>query len=670
MKFILNDGTQQHPFEIPPGTTIIGRGSSCTLRLKSTKVSRRHMECVCENGSVRLRDLGSSNGTIVNGAKITGPVTLQDGDVVRLGSFQLVFQSADGAVHPQQPIDAEIVDQPPSADTTFGMAAGPAATVAQPGYPEDKVTPPDGTYLPEIYKADAGQPMLSQRDGRWFLRDPRTNREIEIVPKGAEQPDEKHRKLGTFAIIGGATVLCVVLVVMAILGNRDDNLVPKNRFSDVQYNEIVDKAIKDYAAGKAQASLAALAEIHADRPDKKVAGTLRDVIQLLDKAGHISNIPDFNYIDKLLKDLDDRAQTATLKAQVESWRASILFIQGEIALLTKAKDLEAKAEFVKAFETAAQLRADSPVRKANEPYIRLLQDKCRQHFVAQAVRAKAEYKWDDAIIYYEQGIKYAPSVNHMQEIIAEQKVCAQEKVNTEYLSEAKAAFEAKEYPDALDAIHRVDEKSLSYDEAQLLKLRVLEAQDVDNVKSLYQSGHAQEAIDIITIRKLESMYGLRERATKVLQAFDEARKLDEQPGSRSEASIAYKRVLDLEPDENSYYHKFARKRSDELDADKPAWAQDYMRKAFEAFDKGNIEVCRRFIELAQEISPAAGLELLQKLDTEARTSYFKGLALKGTKGKGDNLEACILFKRAKTYAKPGSDIYTKAVSELNEIGCK
>jgi len=666
MKFILNDGTQQHPFEIPPGVTIIGRDSSCTLRLKSTKVSRRHMECVCENGSVRIRDLGSSNGTIVNGRKIAAPVVLQDGDVVRLGGFQLVYQAADGAVPPQQQvIDAEIVSQPGMPGAGFAPPTEPAA--AQPGYPEDKVTPPDGTYLPEIYKADAGQPMLTQRDGRWFLRDPRTNREIEIVPKSAAQPEEKHKKLGTFAIIGGATVLCVVLVLMAIFGPRDGNDIPKNKFSDVEYNEIVGKAIKDYGAGKAQPALAALAEIHADRPDKKVAGTLRDVIQMLEKAGNDMANVDFNSLDTLLKDLDDRAQTATLKAQVESWRARMLFIQGEIALLTKARDLEAKAEFVKAFETAAQLRADSPVRKSNEPYIRLLQDKCRQHYVAQAVRAKAEYRWDDAIGHYEQAIKYAPSVNHMQEIIAEQKVCAQEKVNTEYLNEAQARFEAKEYADAIAAIQRVDEKSLSYEQAQLLKARVQEAQGVDNVKSLYLSGRARDAIDYVAAHKVESMYGLRDRAEKVLQAFDEARKLDEQPGSRSEASTAYKRVLDLEPDENNYYHKYAKKRSDELDADKPAWAQDYMRKAFEAFDKEDIASCRRFIELAQEISPAAGLELLQKLDTEARTSFFKGL---GLKGKGDNLEACILFKRAKNYARAGSDIYTKAASELNELGCK
>jgi len=664
MKFILNDGTQQHPFEIPPGTTIIGRDSTCTLRLKSTKVSRRHVECVCEGGSVRLRDLGSSNGTIVNGVKITEPVVLQNGDVVRLGGFQLVFQSEDGAVPPPQPIDAEIVGQPMEGGNGFGPAIPPGATAAQPGYPEDSSTPPDGTYLPEVYRADAGQPMLTQRDGRWFLRDPRTNREIEIVPKGAAQPEEKRRRFATFAIIGGASVLCIVLVVMAIHGNRDDRLVPTHKYSDVQYNEMIDKAIKEHEAGKVQASLSLLAEAHADRPEFKIAATLRDVIQLLDKAGPDGIGLDFNKIDSLLKDLADRAKTGALKAQVESWQAKMLFIQGEIALLTKAKDLEAKAEFVKAFETAAQLRADSPVRKANEAYIRLLQDKSRQQFVAQAVRAKAERKWDDAISFYEQAIKYAPSVNHMQEIIAEQKVCAQEKVNTEYLLDAQAKFEAGDYADALAAIQRVEDKSLSYDEAQLLKARALEAQDLDNAKSLYSTGRAQDAIDFITGRRLESMYGLRDRASKVLQAYEEAKKLDEQAGRRSEAAAAYQRVVDLESDENNYYHKLAKKRMDKLNDNKEAVAQDHMTRAFEAFNKGDIAASRRFVDLAQEIKPDLGVDLLRRLDTEARSSYYKGL---GLKGKGEPLEACILFKRALQFAKPGGDIYTKALSELKEM---
>ena len=70
----------------PAGTVSLGRDSSNDLAFKSqeTKVSARHAEIVCRNASFRIRDLKSTNGTYINGQKIT-EAELINGDIIELG---------------------------------------------------------------------------------------------------------------------------------------------------------------------------------------------------------------------------------------------------------------------------------------------------------------------------------------------------------------------------------------------------------------------------------------------------------------------------------------------------------------------------------------------------------------------------------------------------------
>lgn len=74
----------------------IGRGETCHLRPNSEQVSREHAEFAVTNDVVTVRDLGSRNGTLVNGKVITQTVLLKDRDLVQVG--QLTFAvSIEGA---------------------------------------------------------------------------------------------------------------------------------------------------------------------------------------------------------------------------------------------------------------------------------------------------------------------------------------------------------------------------------------------------------------------------------------------------------------------------------------------------------------------------------------------------------------------------------------------
>lgn len=76
---------------------VIGRASDCTLRASSDAVSRHHCALLrTETGGWIARDLGSRNGTLVNGEKIERETPLVDGDQLQVGPLQfLVLDAAD-----------------------------------------------------------------------------------------------------------------------------------------------------------------------------------------------------------------------------------------------------------------------------------------------------------------------------------------------------------------------------------------------------------------------------------------------------------------------------------------------------------------------------------------------------------------------------------------------
>ncbi len=73
---------------LPQGKFLIGREEDCHLRPNSELVSRHHCVFTVDEFTVRLRDLGSTNGTLVNGERIRGGVVLNSGDIVSIGKIE------------------------------------------------------------------------------------------------------------------------------------------------------------------------------------------------------------------------------------------------------------------------------------------------------------------------------------------------------------------------------------------------------------------------------------------------------------------------------------------------------------------------------------------------------------------------------------------------------
>jgi hypothetical protein len=81
----LDSGRRREAIPLERGEIVIGRDPSADVLIDAARVSRRHAALRARGSRHTLQDLGSSNGTRVNGVDVREPVLLQDGDAIELG---------------------------------------------------------------------------------------------------------------------------------------------------------------------------------------------------------------------------------------------------------------------------------------------------------------------------------------------------------------------------------------------------------------------------------------------------------------------------------------------------------------------------------------------------------------------------------------------------------
>ena len=86
---VLDDGAR-HVLDTERIT--IGRQSGCSIVIRDSNVSREHVQLRRRPNGWTLRDLGSTNGTKLNGVRIEGEQMLANGDVIMLGSVKVTFE--------------------------------------------------------------------------------------------------------------------------------------------------------------------------------------------------------------------------------------------------------------------------------------------------------------------------------------------------------------------------------------------------------------------------------------------------------------------------------------------------------------------------------------------------------------------------------------------------
>ena len=123
---IATGNKQGNSIALPQGKFLVGREEDCHLRPNSDLVSRHHCVFTVDDFSLRLRDLGSTNGTYVNGQRLVGAVNLKPGDRVLIGKldFEVLIGETSTVVPAASHVDTVAIAGTPeaaSASTQFAM---------------------------------------------------------------------------------------------------------------------------------------------------------------------------------------------------------------------------------------------------------------------------------------------------------------------------------------------------------------------------------------------------------------------------------------------------------------------------------------------------------------------------------------------------------------------
>ncbi|MCS7182828.1 MAG: FHA domain-containing protein [Thermoanaerobaculum sp.] len=168
MSWSLRVGDAEFPLQ--PPRVVVGRSRSCDVRLREDTVSRLHAAFVWDEGGWLLEDLGSSNGTFLNGQRVVEPQRVKAGDHVRFGSLkgQVAGPGNAASSGSKRPVAPEA-----TWDYTVGLVpatpAGPFHRLAAAGL--DALLFSAGSFIPFL-------PLLTMLAAeRWLLRP-------EILPPG------------------------------------------------------------------------------------------------------------------------------------------------------------------------------------------------------------------------------------------------------------------------------------------------------------------------------------------------------------------------------------------------------------------------------------------------------------------------------------------------------
>lgn len=111
------NGSELHRYSFSDTEILIGRSSECQVLLDNAGVSRTHAKVLRQGNRVQIVDLGSGNGTFLNGEKVDEAL-VNSGDTVGIGKFSLTLKVAEEALEDADP-HPEAEPEPVSSNTVF-----------------------------------------------------------------------------------------------------------------------------------------------------------------------------------------------------------------------------------------------------------------------------------------------------------------------------------------------------------------------------------------------------------------------------------------------------------------------------------------------------------------------------------------------------------------------
>lgn len=147
-RLVAEDGTEH----LLDGEVRVGRSADCELTIDDSRVSRQHARLNVEGEQLTLEDLGSANGTLVNGQRLVGSTTLANGDELQFDKHRFCVVISGGAQAAADD-DRTVVGMPADDVTVVGVpdsvpASEPAGASEAEAAPRPAAAPPGSADLP------------------------------------------------------------------------------------------------------------------------------------------------------------------------------------------------------------------------------------------------------------------------------------------------------------------------------------------------------------------------------------------------------------------------------------------------------------------------------------------------------------------------------------------
>lgn len=650
MRFIVHEEEREYEFLLSPGLYIVGRDPTCDLTLDSKRVSRRHMSCTVTENTAKIKDLGSRNCVKMNGQK-TKEATLEDGDELSLGDVRLVFRDRGGAAAAAGPaVEAEAIEEaeegPPTAHATVE---------------DSEETPPEGALVRREDVAPNAQ--VVQRDGHWYVTEPETGREVEIVPAEEAEKEEKKSLLATAKgrmIVGGLAAGVVLLFLLAAVFSGGEEPT-RPTLSARQFEQLLGETLDSLDRGETDRAQKLAQHAREARPDSETAEILVELTGLWDEW-QASFFDHWLEVKRLLGELYSHYDSRKVETFVRNYRDWINKELRYSEMANNAREAYRQGDYEQAWQLLQDVPRGSPVRERDAGLFEQVRTNLRQRLQDRMQSAATRQDWVEARKQAETLLRYYPDARKSVESKLQQY--SRYVRHAESVRLARQAIQEERYTAAVDELKDVPAGSPYQAEAERLRQRAAARGKFKQATRLYNEGQAEEAMRMLGELSAGGAGALRRHIETVKETYEAAQQA-QQENQLAEAQEQWERLMELESDEQNHYRRAARQALNGMEERRRELARRLVAQVGELYRQEQYEKCRQLAERAVLLDPDGeiGADHLRQLQHQGRMDYRRAINLTEKAPK----EALHLFTRATKLLSPDDKYYTWALDEKRKL---